>query len=63
MDALVSGYGPVDPECWTRARRLAVLLQLKLAARRTPIHEPDWEARMAAEITAAERVQAAEVHR
>jgi aminoglycoside phosphotransferase len=63
MDALVAGYGPVDPECWARARRLAVLFQLKLAARRTPIHEPDWEARMAAEITAAERVHAAEVHR
>jgi Ser/Thr protein kinase RdoA (MazF antagonist) len=63
MDALVAGYGPVDAECWTRARRLAALLQLKLAARRIPIHEPEWDARMAAEIAAAEHLHAAEVER
>jgi aminoglycoside phosphotransferase (APT) family kinase protein len=36
------GYGPCDPDRLARARLIAVLYQLKLAARRIPVHEPEW---------------------
>jgi aminoglycoside phosphotransferase len=38
----LEGYGPCDPARISRARLIAVLYQLKLAARRTPVHAPDW---------------------
>ena len=41
--ALVAGYGPCEPGRWARARTLAALFQLKLAARRIPVHDVDWE--------------------
>lgn len=61
IDALAEGYGPTDAACWRRARLLAVVFQLKLAARRTLVHEPDWERRMDAAVTAAEHAFAREV--
>jgi Ser/Thr protein kinase RdoA (MazF antagonist) len=41
--ALVAGYGACDPARWKRARLLAVLFSLKLAARRHPVHGVGWE--------------------
>ena len=38
----LEGYGTCDPARISRARLIAVLYQLKLAARRTPVHAPDW---------------------
>ena len=38
----LQGYGPCDPARLVRARLIAVLFQLKLAARRTPVHSVDW---------------------
>ena len=42
-DAFLEGYGPCDPARISRARVIAVLFRLKLAARRTPVHALDWE--------------------
>ncbi len=63
IDALAAGYGAADPTCWQRARLLAVLFQLKLAARRTAIHEGAWEQRMETAVAAAEQALAQEVTR
>jgi aminoglycoside phosphotransferase len=38
----LEAYGPCDPARISRARLIAVLYQLKLAARRNPVHAPDW---------------------
>jgi len=38
----LEGYGTCDPARISRARLIAVLYQLKLAARRTAVHAPDW---------------------
>jgi aminoglycoside phosphotransferase len=38
----LEGYGPCDAARISRARLIAVLYQLKLAARRTPVHTTDW---------------------
>ena len=38
----LEGYGPCDPARISRARLIAVLYQLKLASRRTPVHASDW---------------------
>lgn len=42
VPALVEGYGPGPPARWLRAHQLALLFQLKLAARRSPVHASDW---------------------
>ena len=42
VKAFLEGYGPCDSARISRARLIAVLYQLKLAARRTPVHAPDW---------------------
>ena len=38
----LEGYGPCDPVRISRARLIAVLYQLRLAARRTPVNASDW---------------------
>ena len=38
----LEAYGPCDPARLSRARLIAVLYRLKLAARRTPVHDPNW---------------------
>jgi aminoglycoside phosphotransferase len=47
------GYGDGAPGQWERARLLAVVFQLKLAARRTPIHLPGWAQRIRAAVAEA----------
>jgi aminoglycoside phosphotransferase (APT) family kinase protein len=47
------GYGDGVPGQWERARLLAVVFQLKLAARRTPIHLPGWAQRIRAAVAEA----------
>jgi hypothetical protein len=42
VKAFLEGYGPCDPVRISRARLIAVLYQLKLAARRTAVHAPEW---------------------
>jgi aminoglycoside phosphotransferase (APT) family kinase protein len=52
--ALLDGYGPTDAARWQRARLLAVLFELKFAARRAAVHDPAWRAQVEAQVTAAE---------
>lgn len=52
--ALVDGYGLADAARWQRARLLAVLFELKFAARRAAVHDPAWRAQVEAQVTAAE---------
>lgn len=40
--AFRDGYGACDPLRWRRAELLAVLLQLRLVARRAPLHDSRW---------------------
>lgn len=40
--AFHAGYGPCDPLRWARAELLATMLELKLAARRCPVHDARW---------------------
>ncbi|HEX5905547.1 MAG TPA: aminoglycoside phosphotransferase family protein [Propionibacteriaceae bacterium] len=54
------GYGDGAPGQWERARLLAVVFQLKLAARRTPIHLPGWAQRIRATVADAARYLAVE---
>ena len=49
---LLEGYGPCDPPGW-RGRLIAVLYQLKLAARRTGVHTVDWDAQMTRQVDEA----------
>ena len=42
----LGAYGPCDPTRLSRARLIAVLYRLKLAARRTPVHDPDWDSQV-----------------
>ena len=56
--SLVAGYGSCDPARWSRARLLEVLFQLKLTARRTPLHEPGWTSRVHRGIAAAAELSA-----
>ncbi|MET9021883.1 aminoglycoside phosphotransferase family protein [Actinopolymorpha sp. NPDC004070] len=42
ISAFLDGYGPCDRVRQARAHDLAVLFQLKLAARRIPVHHPEW---------------------
>ena len=53
LRALRVGYGDGAPGQWERARLLAVVFQLKLAARRTPIHLPGWAQRIRAAVAEA----------
>ena len=56
-EALVRGYGPVPPARLARARAYEGLLHLRMAARRVPISDPDWAARVTHAVQfAAERL-------
>jgi Ser/Thr protein kinase RdoA (MazF antagonist) len=54
------GYGGGTPGQWERARLLAVMFQLKLAARRTPIHLPGWTQRISTAVAKAAQYLALE---
>lgn len=41
-DALRAGYGECDPVRWRRAALLATLFEVKFAARRCAVHQPQW---------------------
>jgi aminoglycoside phosphotransferase (APT) family kinase protein len=45
-EALLQGYGAVPPARLARARAYEGLLHLRMAARRVPISDPDWAARV-----------------
>jgi Ser/Thr protein kinase RdoA (MazF antagonist) len=44
--AFLNGYGAARPERFARARMYDALLQLRMAARRVPIQDADWEGRV-----------------
>jgi aminoglycoside phosphotransferase (APT) family kinase protein len=50
QSALREGYGPVAAEVWKRADVLAVLFELKFAARRCLVHDPQWADRVQAQV-------------
>jgi Ser/Thr protein kinase RdoA (MazF antagonist) len=58
IDGFRSGYGDGDPARWERASHLARLFQLKLAARRCAVHDPEWETQVRARVSAAAPVLA-----
>ena len=58
IDSFLSGYGDADPARWERAVHLTRLFQLKLAARRCSVHDPAWETRVRARVSAAAPVLA-----
>ncbi len=37
-----AGYGACDEARWGRARLFAALFQLRMTARRLPVHDVDW---------------------
>jgi Ser/Thr protein kinase RdoA (MazF antagonist) len=45
-EALRNGYGPAAGARWARADVLSALFQAKFAARRCPVHDPDWARRV-----------------
>ena len=45
-EAFLAGYGPTDARCLRRAHAYETLLLLRMAARRVPIQDPDWEHRV-----------------
>lgn len=53
QDAFLDGYGPASPARLARARVYDTLLQLRLAARRSPIQEPDWADQVSAAVGVA----------
>jgi aminoglycoside phosphotransferase (APT) family kinase protein len=56
-EALLHGYGAVPWARLARARAYEGLLHLRMAARRVPIHDPDWAARVTQAVQfAAERL-------
>jgi aminoglycoside phosphotransferase len=50
VSAFLEGYGPCDPARFARARLISVLYQLKLGARRTPVHAVDWDAQVTRQV-------------
>jgi aminoglycoside phosphotransferase (APT) family kinase protein len=55
IEAFRDGYGPCDGTRWERAWALAVLFQLKFAARRAAVHDVWWPHRVRARIEDATR--------
>jgi hypothetical protein len=53
VSRFINGYGPCDPARLSRARLIAVLYRLKLAARRIPVHSLDWEAQVTRQVNDA----------
>ena len=58
IDSFLDGYGDADPARWERTVHLTRLFQLKLAARRCAVHDPAWETRVRARVSAAAPVLA-----
>jgi hypothetical protein len=52
--ALRAGYGPGADDRWARAVVLAALFELKFAARRCAVHDPQWESRVRAQVELAQ---------
>ena len=52
--AFLDGYGAVGPGRAARARAYDALLQLRMAARRVPIQDAEWEGRVTRLVAAAE---------
>jgi aminoglycoside phosphotransferase (APT) family kinase protein len=58
VERFLEGYGPCDPARYSRARLIAVLYDLKIAARRIPVHAVDWRPRVTRQVDeAAERLR------
>ena len=58
--AFRAGYGSCDQARWVRARLFAALFQLKLTARRCPVHDAGWGAQVRAGVgDAVEMLRAA----
>lgn len=53
-NALIVGYGDCEPHRWARARTLAALFQLKLAARRITVDDVAWAPLVSARVRGAE---------
>jgi aminoglycoside phosphotransferase (APT) family kinase protein len=51
--AFLAGYGPLTGARMARARVYDALLQLRIAARRTPVQDPDWDCRIGAAVDRA----------
>jgi Ser/Thr protein kinase RdoA (MazF antagonist) len=51
--AFLHGYGVTEPARFARARAFDALLQLRMAARRVPVQDPDWERRVAGAVSIA----------
>jgi hypothetical protein len=51
--AFRAGYGRCDPARWARAELWAVLFDLKIAARRCAVHDPDWATQVHRRVEAA----------
>nr|WP_238345473.1 aminoglycoside phosphotransferase family protein [Actinopolymorpha cephalotaxi] len=54
VTAFVDGYGDCDRNRLARAHGLAVLFHLSLAARRVPVHHPEWAQQVARAVRQAE---------
>ena len=52
-EAFLHGYGVTEPARVARARAFDALLQLRMAARRVPVQDPDWERRVASAVSIA----------
>jgi aminoglycoside phosphotransferase (APT) family kinase protein len=53
--ALRRGYGTAADDRWARAGVLVPVFMLRFAARRCPVHEPDWANRVRAQVASAAR--------
>ncbi len=58
VTAFVDGYGDCDRNRLARAHGLAVLFHLALAARRVPVHHPEWARQVARAVRQAEEAVA-----
>jgi hypothetical protein len=59
-EAFLDGYGVLGPTRAARARAYDALLQLRMAARRVPVQDPEWEGRVTRLVGAAEATLAEE---
>ena len=56
QEEFLAGYGPTSRLRLARARMLEPLLFLKMAARRVPVHETDWDGRTSALVERADQL-------
>lgn len=61
--AFLHGYGATEPARFARARAYDALLQLRMAARRVPVQDPDWGRRVAGAVGIAAATLAEEPSR